>query len=128
MKFHLRVARPVSDIDRATRMYTEGLNFEVLYRFQNHAGFDGTIVGQIGGGYHIEFTRSRNHFVKPTPTPEDLLVFYVPSEPEWLTVCSKMRAAGFQEVKSYNPYWDQRARTFLDQDAYRVVLHRGIWA
>jgi|KBSSwiStaDraftv2_1062776.scaffolds.fasta_scaffold213176_4 catechol 2,3-dioxygenase-like lactoylglutathione lyase family enzyme len=127
MTYHLRIARPVGDLDRAAQMYTEGLGLTVLYRFEDHDGFDGVMVGAKGDGYHIEFTRCRNHFVEPTPTLEDLLIFYIPSDPEWLSACSKMLTVGFRKVKPHNPYWEQRASTFVDQDGYRVTLHRGNW-
>jgi len=37
-------------------------------------------------------------------------------------------AAGFVEVKSFNPYWDKLGRTFEDHDGYRVVLQRAAWS
>lgn len=38
-----------------------------------------------------------------------------------------MISAGFQEVSSYNPYWDLQGRTFEDIDGYRVVLRNATW-
>jgi len=38
-----------------------------------------------------------------------------------------MLAAGFAPVASFNPYWDDRGRSFEDPDGYRVVLQRAAW-
>jgi len=53
----LRVARPTRDIEAATRFYTLALGLDVLARFDDHAGFDGVIMGHAGWPYHLEFTR-----------------------------------------------------------------------
>ena len=60
-------------------MYARGLGWVRLGGFVGHAGFDGEMVGPSeGGSYHLEFTRCREHPVAPRPTPEDLLVLYIP--------------------------------------------------
>lgn len=38
-----------------------------------------------------------------------------------------MVAAGFEELTTYNPYWDQDGQTFQDPGGYRVVLAKGAW-
>ena len=125
---HLRIARPVTDIERAANMYCQGLELSILASFQDHDGFDGIMVGVPSAGYHLEFTRSRRHPITPRPTPEDLLVLYYPSESEWNLACARMSAAGFDSVSSFNPYWNVHGCSYQDPDAYRVVLHRGTWA
>jgi len=124
---HLRIARPVSDIDRSARMYCEGLEMTILDSFEDHEGFDGVMIGDPVGAFHLEFTRFRLHALQPAPTPEDLLVFYVASAPDWTATCAQMVAAGFEPVASSNPYWERRAQTFRDPDGYRVAIHRGPW-
>jgi len=128
MTLHLRIARPVTDLQRTTDMYCRGLGLRVLASFQDHDGFDGVMVGPAEeADYHLEFTHSRRHLITPSPTPEDLLVFYCPSESEWRLACERMDAAGFQEVGSFNPYWNTRGRTYQDLDGYRVVLQQAAW-
>lgn len=127
MTLHLRLARPVSDLARATDMYCRGLGLRVVGSFQNHEGFDGVMLASANAGYHFEFTRCRTHAVAPTPTPEDLMVLYIPNETEWTTRCNDMLAAGFTQVASFNPYWDNCGRTFEDPDGYRVVLQQAEW-
>jgi catechol 2,3-dioxygenase-like lactoylglutathione lyase family enzyme len=127
MPYHLRIARPVSDIARAKDMYCRGLGLRVIDSFEDHDGFDGVMLGIAGGAYHFEFTRSRLHPVRPTPTVEDLVVFYLPSESQWQTTCASMLAAGFKHVTAFNPYWEIRGRTYEDCDGYRVVLQHAQW-
>ena len=108
-------------------MYAAGLGLQVIGDFQDHAGFDGVMLGHAGAAYHFEFTYCRTHPVVPTPTPEDLIVFYLPELAEWENACANMLAAGFKQVASLNPYWDAQGRTFEDDDGYRTVLYRLDW-
>src|SRR6476620_11655373 len=125
MSPHLRLARPVRDLARSTEMYCRGLGLTILGSFRDHAGFDGAMLGDAQSRYHFEFTHCQTHPVAPTPTAEDLVVFYIPEESEWRASCSNMLAAGFKQVASFNPYWDARGRTYEDLDGYRTVLQRG---
>jgi catechol 2,3-dioxygenase-like lactoylglutathione lyase family enzyme len=108
-------------------MYRDGLGLEVLGAFEGHDGFDGVMLGRPGEGHHFEFTACRRHPVAPAPTAEDLVVFYLPDEAEWAAACARMAAAGFRVVKSFNPYWDAKGRTFADPDGYRTVLQNAAW-
>lgn len=124
---HLRIARPVANLAYSTRLYMEGLGLVELGRFEDHAGFDGVMLGQPGAGHHLEFTHARHHPVAPAPTPEDLLVLYVPDATDFALRCQRLLDAGFAPVASFNPYWDQRGRSFQDPDGYRVVLQNAAW-
>lgn len=124
----LRIARPTDDIDRLLPFYGAGLGLEVLYRFEDHEGFDGVMLGARGAPYHFEFTRARGHRAGRAPTEDNLLVFYLPDEEDWRASVERMRAAGFEPVRSFNPYWGRMGATFEDPDGYRVVLNRGSWA
>ena len=128
MSYHLRIARPVSDIRQTAAMYCAGLGFRILGHFEDHQGFDGVMLGRAGLNYHFEFTRYRSHTIEPTPTVEDLVVFYIPDASEWERSRANMVAAGFKPVASFNPYWDSRGQTFEDQDGYRIVLQNDDWA
>lgn len=119
----LRVARPVTDLARAAAQYA-ALGLATLYEFAGHAGFDGVMLGVPGAAWHLELVRCS---VRPTPTEEDLLVFYVPDAGAWAARCAALAAAGWTPVPSANPYWDARGRTYQDADGYRVVLERDEW-
>ena len=128
MSAHLRVARPVRNLSASVSMYKRGLGLEEIGRFEDHDGFDGVMLGTRGASFHFEFTYFRDHPVQPAPTPEDLLVFYVPIASEWQERCAAMLAAGFKAVEAFNPYWQQLGRTFEDPDGYRLVIQRAAWS
>ena len=56
MRTRLRIARPVTDIERSTDMYCRGLGLRVLGRFEDHEGFDGVMLGTPGADYQFELT------------------------------------------------------------------------
>ncbi|MFN8474590.1 MAG: VOC family protein [Anaerolineae bacterium] len=124
---HLRVARATDNLPEVVAFYRDGLGFEVIGSFEDHAGFDGVMLGRPGLAYHLEFTQQRGHTVGRAPTDENLLVFYLPDPAEWQAAVERMVAHGYEPVKSANPYWDVRGKTFEDPDGYRVVLQQAAW-
>ena len=124
----LRVARPTDDVEILLPFYRDGLGLDVLYRFVDHNGFDGLMVGREGAPYHFEFTRAHHHDAGRAPTQDNLLIFYLPDFAEWQAAVDRMEDAGFPAVPSFNPYWDQHGRTFEDPDGYRVVIQNEAWA
>ena len=127
MSIQLRVARPTDDLEAVTRFYRDGLGFEVIASFTDHAGFDGVMLGHAGGAYHLEFTHQRGHSVGRAPTAEDLLVFYLPDRIEWEQAVQRMIDRGYSPTASHNPYWDVNGKTFEDPDGYRIVLQNAAW-
>jgi hypothetical protein len=127
MNYHLRIARPVTDLASSQKMYCEGLNFSVVGHFENHQGFSGVMLGSERLQYHLEFTVCHDHAVSPSPTAEDLLVLYIADIVEFQNCCQRMIDAGFEKVSSFNPYWDHQGQTFRDHDGYRVVLQNDSW-
>jgi catechol 2,3-dioxygenase-like lactoylglutathione lyase family enzyme len=128
ISIQLRVARPTDDLDAITRFYRDGLGFEVIDTFVGHAGFDGVMLGHIGEMYHLEFTHQHGHSVGRAPTPDNLLVFYLPDRIEWEQAVQRMIDRGYSPTPSYNPYWDVTGKTFEDPDGYRVVLQNAAWS
>nr|WP_232450385.1 VOC family protein [Burkholderia ubonensis] len=127
MHAHLRIARPVSHLAATERMSCDAFGLAVLARFQDHDGFDGVMLGREGMDYHFEFTHCRTHPVAPTPTPEDLIVFYLPDGETWKAACDRATAHGFVRVTALNPYWEASGQTFEDLDGYRIVLQNAAW-
>lgn len=123
----IRIARPTDNLAQVAQMYIDGLGFEIIAQFNNHQGFDGIMVGHHDHLYHLEFTHHQGTIIGKAPSSDNLLVFYIADTDEWEAQCSQMRFAGFQEVKSYNPYWDAAGKTFADVDEYRVVLQNREW-
>lgn len=124
---HMRIARPITRLDVALRMYSEGLGLKKIADFTDHKGFSGVMLGRAHLQWHIEFTVCHTHPVQPSPTEDDLLVLYYPDSAEWAQVCTNMLGAGFVAVRSFNPYWDVNGRTFADPDGYRVVIQNRGW-
>ncbi len=123
----MRVARPTNNLDDISRMYQQGLGYNVLGRFENHNGFDGIIFGNSNHSHHLEFTHHRGTKVAGAPTSDNLLIFYIDDAKEWKRACIVMTSAGFNTVPSYNPYWDNVGITFEDIDDYRIVLQNAVW-
>ena len=124
----MRVARPTDNLEAIAAMYAKGLGFTVLARFEDHRGFDGIILGHLKQPYHLEFTSQRGDRAGKAPSRDHLLAFYIPEKDHWKAQCAQMLAAGFDEVPSYNPYWDLQGKTFEDTDGYRVVLQNAAWS
>lgn len=124
---HMRIAKPVTDLERAFLMYSQGLGLRKIAEFNDHDGFNGVMLGREGLDWHIEFTFCLGHPVQPLQTEEDLLVLYYPDKNEWMNACARMTEAGFKMTNSFNPYWDFNGRTFVDSDGYRVVIQNRAW-
>lgn len=79
----LRVARPTDSIEVLKSFYVDRLGLKMLYKFSDHDGFDGLMVGVPECPYHSEFTKKYGHSVGSAPTTDNLLVFYLPDVVEW---------------------------------------------
>jgi len=124
---HLRIARPVTNLERSFMMYSKGLQLHKQGEFTDHQGFNGIMLGRVDLPWHLEFTHCPSHPVVPTPTLDDLLVLYFPLREAWEDATENMVSAGFSVVSAFNPYWDVKGITFIDDDGYRVVLHNTGW-
>jgi catechol 2,3-dioxygenase-like lactoylglutathione lyase family enzyme len=117
-----RVARPVSQIPASLRFYVDILGRERLGGFAGHDGYDGVFVGRPGSDWHIEFTSHESGMPAPTPTEEDLLVFYV-SEDQLQATVSSLVQAGIRLIRHENPYWAKVGSVACrDPDGYLVIL------
>lgn len=123
----LRVARPTDRLKAVVRFYRDGVGLSELYRFEDHDGFDGVMLGAPAAPYHLEFTHKRGHRTGDAPTRDHLLVFYLPEQTSWHAAIERMQAAGYAPVDAFNPYWDRIGRTFEDPDGYRVVFAHAAW-
>lgn len=124
---HMRIARPVSQLERSVLMFSQGLGLQKIAEFHDHDGFNGVMLGRKDLDWHLEFTCCPGHPVQPAPTEDDLLVLYYPDENAWKLACETMIEAGFKRTNSFNPYWDVNGQTFVDPDGYRVVMQNRTW-
>lgn len=121
----MRVARPTDNLEQTTKMYADGLGFEVLGGFDGHGDFSGRMLGHPKHHYHLEFTTHSKDKAGRAPTLENMLVYYVPDDIEFAEAIDRISSAGFKKVDSFNPYWEGGAQTFEDLDGYRVVINNG---
>jgi catechol 2,3-dioxygenase-like lactoylglutathione lyase family enzyme len=124
----LRIARPLNDLAAMKTFYVDGLGMNVLGSFENHAGFDGIMLGLPSYTWHLEFTYQHGVKVERALSKEHLLVFYFGDSSEWNEAVEKLKKCGAIEVKPENPYWDSlKAATFEDPEGWRVILCNGKW-
>ncbi len=118
----VRVARPTDRLEEVVRFYRDGLGLEELGGFKGHAGYDGVMLGLPGHAYHLEFTQHEEGSPCPSPTKDNLLVFYIPDEAAIKKLAERLNAMGYPAVPPENPYWAERGVTIEDPDGWRVVL------
>jgi catechol 2,3-dioxygenase-like lactoylglutathione lyase family enzyme len=118
----VRVARPTDRLEQVVCFYRDGLGLPELYRFANHAGYDGVMLGLPGHSYHLEFTHHRDGSPCPAPSLDNLLVLYIPEVQHFERMRNRLAMLGHQPVEPENPYWLNNSITFADPDGWRVVL------
>ncbi len=119
----VRVARPTDKLAQVEEFYAGHLGLPVLYRFVDHDGFDGVMLGLPGGHYHLEFTSSHAGSPCPAPSRENLLVLYFGGEAAMYDTVERLAGFGHVPVDADNPYWGRTgALTFEDPDGWRIVL------
>ncbi|MFT6414577.1 MAG: hypothetical protein ACJASI_002712 [Glaciecola sp.] len=121
----MRVGRPTDNLEQITKMYSDGLGFEIIGGFNDHGEFSGRMLGHPNHPYHLEFTTHKTEKAGRAPTLENLLVYYVPDSVEFAEAIVKISKSGFKRANSFNPYWEGDAQTFEDVDGYRVVINNG---
>jgi catechol 2,3-dioxygenase-like lactoylglutathione lyase family enzyme len=119
----VRIARPTDRMDDLVRFYHEGLGLERLYRFQDHDGYTGVILGLPGTDYQLEFTTHEVGSPGDAPTRDNLLVFYLGSADEVAAVAAALATLGHDPVEAENPFWPANGGvTIEDPDGWRIVL------
>ncbi|WP_328387293.1 VOC family protein [Nocardia sp. NBC_00416] len=119
----VRFARPTDRLDEVIRFYRDGLGLRELYRFENHAGYDGVMLGLPGAEYHLEFTTRAAGSPGNAPSEDNLLVLYFESESRMYETVRRLGEFGAEPVATENPYWaDHGALAFPDPDGWQVVL------
>ena len=118
---NFRVARHTDNLEPIIKFYRGLLGLEVIGEFTNHDKYDGVFIGKEGLNWHLEFTRSEES-PKHQTDKDDLLVFYLESEEEYISVKQKFDDNGFSSVQSKNPYWNNNGSTYIDPDGFRIVI------
>ncbi len=119
---NVRFARPTDRMDECVRFYRDALGLPVLATFEDHAGYDGVMLGLPGWEVHLELTSHRDGSPCPAPTKDNLLVLYFEDSELWAERTARLEEWGHQSVEPENPYWRDKSLTFVDPDGWRVVL------
>ncbi|NJN64759.1 MAG: VOC family protein [Acidobacteria bacterium] len=119
---NVRIARPTDRLELCVRFYRDALGLAELARFEDHAGYDGVMLGLPGWSTHLEFTSRQDGSPCPAPTKDNLLVLYFDDREELDDVIGRLREWGHEPVEPENPYWRDKSTTFEDPDGWRVVL------
>jgi catechol 2,3-dioxygenase-like lactoylglutathione lyase family enzyme len=117
----VRIARATRQLARMREFYRDGLGFELVDGFEEHAGYTGIIMAMPGGA-HLEITQHARGRIDSAPDPDDLLVLYLPSSSQVARLRKRLESLGHGCVRPANPYWLDKGVTFEDPDGWRVVL------
>src|SRR5882757_5265345 len=98
----VRVARPTDRLAEIETFYSTDLGLPVLYRFEDHAGYTGLMVGLPGTDYHLEFTSHVDGSPCPAPTADNLLVLYFHNDAQMYDVVERLAAAGHEPVVGWS--------------------------
>lgn len=122
-----RVARPSRNLDDTVRFYRDGVGFTVIASWQDHDGYNGTVLAIGDASRQLELLEVAG--VDPAPTSEDQLVLYLGSSAGVRSAVDRIRAAGYEPSISPNPYWAREgAECFSDPDGYWLILSPSTWA
>ena len=118
---NFRVARHTDNLETIIKFYRDLLGLEVIGEFNNHDKYDGVFIGKVGLNWHLEFTTSEES-PKHQTDKDNLLVFYLDSEEEYILLKQKFNDNGFSSVQSKNPYWNNNGSMYIDPDGFRIVI------
>jgi catechol 2,3-dioxygenase-like lactoylglutathione lyase family enzyme len=119
----VRIARPTDHLTEVVRFYRDVLVLEQISSFESHAGYDGVILALPGRRDHTFSSRTTSAAVRvPTPTKDNLIVFYVEDEAAFREMAARLKRDGHDPVGPVNLCWAENGLTFEDPDGWRVVL------
>src|SRR5215218_6337496 len=118
----VRIARPTDHLTEVVRFYRDVLGLEQISSFESHAGYDGVMLALPVRRDHLEFTHHESGSPCPTPTKDNLIVFYVGEEASFREMAARLKRDGHDPVGPVNLCWAENGLTFEDPDGWRVVL------
>lgn len=118
----VRIARPTDQLEAVVAFYRDVIGLPELFRFEDHAGYDGVTIGLPGLDYHLEFTTHVDGSPCPAPTRDNLLVLYIDDQPALDALVEQLQSHGHQPVDPENPYWANGGVSFEDPDGWGVVF------
>lgn len=116
-----RYARHTIDLEKLANFYTSVLNFEVLGKFEDHAGYAGVFLGIKDENWHLEFTQNGDD-VQSKRGEDDALVFYPKTKRSYDEILKKVKQLNLPLLETKNPYWNDHGICFLDPDCFRIII------
>ncbi len=121
----LRCARPTSRLEAVVHFHRECLGLDELSRFEDHAGYDGVMLGLRDASYPLELTQ-RAGIDGPATTKDNLLVLDLRTVSALALVAARFTNSGYQPVQADDRFWAaQDAVTFEDLDGWHLILVPG---
>ncbi|STU76484.1 prolyl endopeptidase [Klebsiella pneumoniae subsp. ozaenae] len=124
---HMRIARPVSELDTTASMYCAGLGLELLGSFTDHEGFSGIMLGAPEAGWHLEFTHCRHHPVTPRQAMKICWCCTIRSRRHGRHSAQPWTPPDFCALRRLTLTGRSMASLFVDRDGYRTVLQNRAW-
>ena len=93
-----RIARPTDKLAEVERFYCNGLGLTKIGGFKGHRGYTGIMIGLPDATYHLEFTEHVDGSPCPSPTDDNLLVFYMPDATQIKAVKARLANMGYPEL------------------------------
>ncbi|MCG8351798.1 MAG: VOC family protein [Chloroflexales bacterium] len=118
----MRITRPTAQFDRVIAFYRDGLGLPVIFSYADDHDYDGMMFGLPGRDYHLEITQYKGDGTCPRPSPDTLLVFYIPDLGARDQAVARLQAMGYHPVAPRNPYWASHGMTIPDPDGWHIVL------
>jgi catechol 2,3-dioxygenase-like lactoylglutathione lyase family enzyme len=100
----VRIARPTDHLTDVVRFYRDVLGLEQISSFEGHAGYDGVMLALPSRRDHLEFTHHESGSSCPTPTKNNLIVFYVEDDAAFREMAACLKRDGHEPVEPENLY------------------------
>lgn len=124
----IRISRPTDKLKELIHFYRDGLGLKTIGSFEDHAGYDGIMLGMPDASVHLEFTQHEAGSPCPAPTKDNLLVLYFNNSQNYQAALTQMRSIAAKEVTPENPYWLGKSTSFEDPDGWGVILFDGLFS
>ncbi|MGK9044199.1 VOC family protein [Mammaliicoccus vitulinus] len=118
----IRIARPTDKFEEIIDFYNNGLGLKIIERFEGNRGYKGITLGLPDTNYHLKFTTHAQGSPCPSPTKDNLLVFYIENQNDINRITTRIKNLGYLEVEPENTYWKKQGVTIEDPDGWRIVL------
>ncbi len=116
-----RNARHTNNLKPIVEFYTKIIGLKVLFSFENHNDYSGSLIGKPGHDWHIEFTASKD-MAKHKFDDEDMMVFYPTEKSEYNEIVERIDANNIEIIKAKNPFWDDNGIMIKDPDGFRIII------